>query len=128
MQRLFAEDKTAKELIRNCNLKFNPFKPNRISQSYQLDQSISVLRVVGSYFSFVFKFWLKILEANSGNPDQTPRSAASDLGLHCLPVSHKKDARLLWVIVPIECCPLCHSQHHFINLLEDSEFLLYSSK
>ena len=26
------------------------------------------------------------LLANSGDPDQTPRSAASDLGLHCLPV------------------------------------------
>ena len=24
------------------------------------------------------------LFANSGDPDQTPRSAASDLGLHCL--------------------------------------------
>ena len=25
------------------------------------------------------------LFANSGDPDQTPRYAASDLGLHCLP-------------------------------------------
>ena len=25
--------------------------------------------------------------ANSENPDQTPRSAASDLGLHCLPIT-----------------------------------------
>ena len=29
---------------------FNPFKPNGISYSYPLDQSISVLRVVGWYF------------------------------------------------------------------------------
>ena len=35
--------------------------------------------------------------ANSGDPDQTPRSAASDLGLHCLPMSHKKDPMLIWV-------------------------------
>ena len=28
-------------------------------------------------------------------PDQTPRSAASDLCLRCLSMSHKKDARLL---------------------------------
>ena len=30
-----------------------------------------------------------------------PRSAASDLGLHCLPMSmsHKKDTRLIWVNV-----------------------------
>ena len=27
------------------------------------------------------------LFANSRDPDQTPRSAASDLGLHCLPVT-----------------------------------------
>ena len=27
------------------------------------------------------------LSANSGDPDQTQRSAASDLGLHCLPVT-----------------------------------------
>ena len=33
---------------------FNPFKPNRISHCSQLDQSISVLRVVGWYFSFFF--------------------------------------------------------------------------
>ena len=35
--------------------------------------------------------------ANSGDPGQTPRSVASDLGLHCLPMSHKKDAMLVWV-------------------------------
>ena len=28
-----------------------------------------------------------ILNANSVDPDQTPRSAAFDLGLHCLPMS-----------------------------------------
>ena len=28
------------------------------------------------------------LVANSGDPDQMPHSAASDLGLHCLPVTH----------------------------------------
>ena len=27
------------------------------------------------------------LLAKSGDPDQTPHSAASDLGLHCLPVT-----------------------------------------
>ena len=26
-----------------------------------------------------------------------PRSVASDLGLHCLPMSHKKDSWLVWV-------------------------------
>ena len=28
----------------------------------------------------------KLLLANSGDPDQTPHNAVSDLGLHCLPV------------------------------------------
>ena len=36
-------------------LAINPFKPNEISQSYQLDQSISILRVVGQYISYLFK-------------------------------------------------------------------------
>ena len=35
--------------------------------------------------------------ANDGYLNQRPRSVASDLGLHCLPMSHKKDAMLIWV-------------------------------
>ena len=38
-----------------------------------------------------------LLNANSVDPDQTPRSAASDLGLHCLPMFHLWDAGLKWV-------------------------------
>ena len=37
------------------------------------------------------------LFANSGDPDQTPRSAASDLGLHCLPIIFLRVSRLQWV-------------------------------
>ena len=37
------------------------------------------------------------LFANSGDPDQTLRSAASDLGLHCLPVTLLGVSRLQWV-------------------------------
>ena len=37
------------------------------------------------------------MQANSGDLDQTPHSVASDLGLHYLPMSHKKDARHIWV-------------------------------
>ena len=33
----------------------------------------------------------------TGDADQTPRSSASDLGLHCFPMSHKKVTRLIWV-------------------------------
>ena len=37
------------------------------------------------------------LFANSGDPDQMPYSAASDLGLHCLPVTHLGVSNLQWV-------------------------------
>ena len=42
---------------------------------------------------------MPVLNANSVDPDQTPLSAASDLGLHCLPMSHLLvwDARHKWV-------------------------------
>ena len=35
---------------------------------------------------------IRVLNANNVDPDQTPRSAASDLGLHCLPMSLLRDA------------------------------------
>ena len=34
--------------------------------------------------------------ANSGDTDQTPSSAASDLGLHCLPITLLGLCRLQW--------------------------------
>ena len=37
---------------------------------------------------------MQLLQANRIAPDGTPRSAASHLGLFCLPMSHKRDARL----------------------------------
>ena len=40
-----------------------------------------------------------ILLANGGDPDQMPNFVASDLGLHCLPMSHQKEARLIWLIL-----------------------------
>ena len=38
------------------------------------------------------------LFANSGDPDQMPRSAASDLGLHCLPITLLGVSRLQWIV------------------------------
>ena len=35
--------------------------------------------------------------ANSGEPDQTLQNAPSDLGLHCLSVTHFGVLRLKWV-------------------------------
>ena len=43
------------------------------------------------------------MQANSGDLDQTQHSVASDLGLHYLPMSHKKDARHIWVKMQLIC-------------------------
>ena len=53
--------------------------------------------MLGSIFHFFFQIQKSILHANSGDTDQMQHSLASDLGLHCLHMSHKKDARLIWV-------------------------------
>ena len=49
----------------------------------------------------VFSIFIEILKetsvTNSGESDQLQRFAGSNLVLHCLPMSHKKDARLIWV-------------------------------
>ena len=37
------------------------------------------------------------LPANNGDPDQTPHSAESDRGLHCLPSTLLGVSRLQWV-------------------------------
>ena len=61
-----------------------------------LDQSISSLRGVWSVFIAIF-IGKPVINANSVDPDQTLHSATSDLGLHCLPMSHLWDARHKWV-------------------------------
>ena len=40
---------------------------------------------------------MKFKRANRIAPDGTPRFAASHLGKFCVPMSHKKDAKLIWV-------------------------------
>ena len=42
---------------------------------------------------------MKFLCANRIAPDGTPHSAASHLGLYCLHMPHKKDARLTLVVL-----------------------------
>ena len=51
-----------------------------------------------SDLEFLFHFSMEFPEANRIVPDGTPRSAVSHdshLGLFCLPMSHKKDTRLI---------------------------------
>ena len=43
------------------------------------------------YFVKSFVLIQKVNQANSAEPDQTPRYAASDLVRHCFPMFHKKD-------------------------------------
>ena len=47
------------------------------------------------------------LFVNSGDPDQTPRSAASDRGLHCLQITLLRVSRLQWVKDFFESVALC---------------------
>ena len=61
---------------------------------------LSFLGTSGVIFKFYSIFFMKFLQANRTAPDGTPQTrwdaanAASHLGLFCLPMSHKRDARL----------------------------------
>ena len=57
---------------------------------------LSFLRALGVVFLFYISFSMKFMKANRIAPEGTPRFAASHLGLFCLSMSIKKDARL-WV-------------------------------
>ena len=64
----------------------NPLVTNGLSHPYHLDKSIFIFRDIRSNFSFIFS--MKFMYANR---------MASHLGLFCLPMSHKKDTRHIWV-------------------------------
>ena len=50
---------------------------------------------------------MSVLNANSAYPDQMPRSVASDLGLHCLPMP-LLCTRLKWVNIYMH---MVHANH-----------------
>ena len=52
--------------------------------------------LLGGIFHFYSNFNRTVCK-QTVETDQTPHSAATDLGLHSLPMSYKKDARLIWV-------------------------------
>ena len=66
-----------------------------LAHHYHLGESTYMFKGFRWDFDFLFHFSVKFLLANRIAPDGTPRSAASHLGLYCLPMSHKKDARLI---------------------------------
>ena len=65
----------------------NPLYTGRLFYCYMLDESICHFRGIRSILSLVFYFWWKILLANTVDPDQTQHYVASDLGLHCMPMT-----------------------------------------
>ena len=67
---------------------FNPFMSSRLFHLSSLDESISNYK--GCLVSFLSQcfIYIPVLNANSVDPDQTPHSVASDLGLQCMPMSH----------------------------------------
>ena len=62
-----------------------------------MDQSIYVFMVVGGIFFIFIQTFKETSVSRQWRPDQKPHFAASELGPLCFPMSHKKDARLIWV-------------------------------
>ena len=58
--------------------------PSGLFYLNSLEKFISYIRGVWLVFYYCI-IEIPELNANSIDPDQTPRSVASDLGLHCLP-------------------------------------------
>ena len=54
-------------------------------------------RCLVKFLLYICFIEIPVLHANTVDPDQRPRSMASDPGLHCLPISLLWDARHKWV-------------------------------
>ena len=92
-------EESRNDFLRICitqlfNVIFNPYLTNGFTHHYQLGESTYIFRGVRGDFYFLSHFSMKFLCANRLAPDVTPQNAASYLGLYCLPMSHKRDARL----------------------------------
>ena len=89
---MFAEIKYVLPKIKQ----FYPFKRNGISHCCHS----SPFRFQGCwmvFFIFYSNFNRAFYKKHSGDADQMPCFAASDLGLQCLSMSDKKEARHIWV-------------------------------
>ena len=62
---------------------FNSFMPNGNFYLHYSDRSISDVRVSGYFLIMPCFIEFPVFNANSVDPDPAPRSAATDLGLHC---------------------------------------------
>ena len=61
--------------------------PSGLVYLNSLDRSISNRGAVWLVFIIIMFIEIPVLKTNGTDPDQTPRSAASDMGLHCLSMS-----------------------------------------
>ena len=61
--------------------------PNGVFYLYSSSRYTSNIRCVWLVFIIPWVTEIPVFNANSVDPDQTPQNAASDLGLHCLPMS-----------------------------------------
>ena len=64
----------------------NPLYSDGLFHPYKLEKSICYLRCIRCNFLGLYGSRQKLLLANSEDTDQMPHYAASDLGLHCLPM------------------------------------------
>ena len=99
---------------------------NGLSHPYHLDEFTFIFRGIRSNFSFHFSMNF-LLQANRIASDVTPCFAASHLGLFCLPMSHKKDARLIWVNVT-KSNKQYHTLHKWNTYKLGSDFSFQLSK
>ena len=98
---------------------FNPYMTNGFACHYHLGESTLIFRCIRSDITKLTHFLMSFLYANRIAPDGTPRSAASHLGLFCLPMSHKRVSvclcptkGILFAYVPQKgfCLPMFHKR------------------
>ena len=63
------------------------------------------------------------LFANSGDPDQTPYSAASDLGLYCLPITILEVSILKWVKHVHFMYTLFTTIYHYVKWMSSVDYV-----
>ena len=94
------------------------------SSTLYIGSPISILGMSG-YVIYIFLKKMVELCANSGDPDQMPHSVASDLGLHCLPVTLLGVSRLQWVKVTYDINRNISFITHWANSADD-KLMLFS--
>ena len=68
---------------------------------------------------------IPVINANSVDPDQSPHSGVSDLGLHCLPMSLLWDSMHKWVKVPSKLCKRRHSKNIYFLFFKENKSALH---